>query len=57
MRSKSLELMLRIKDYIESYYERYSSTPTVREISASMKIVVSSAHRYLVAMADRENIS
>lgn len=57
MRSKSLELMLRIKDYIESYYERYSSTPTVREISASMKIAVSSAHRYLVAMADRENIS
>ncbi len=38
MRSKSLELMLRIKDFIESYYERYSSTPTVREISASMKI-------------------
>ena len=33
MRSKSMELMLRIKDYIESYYERYSSTPTVREIS------------------------
>lgn len=57
MRSKSLELMLRIKDYIESYYERYSSTPTVREISASMKIAVSSAHRYLVAMADRDMVS
>ena len=57
MRSKSMELMLRIKDYIESYYERYSSTPTVREISASMKIAVSSAHRYLVAMADRDMVS
>lgn len=57
MRSKSLELMLRIKDFIESYYERYSSTPTVREISASMKIAVSSAHRYLVAMADRDMVS
>lgn len=57
MRSKSLELMLRIKEYIESYYERYSSTPTVREISVSMKIAVSSAHRYLVAMADRDMVS
>ncbi|MBO4848802.1 MAG: repressor LexA [Clostridia bacterium] len=57
MRSKSLELMLRIKDYIESYYERYSSTPTFREIAASMKIAVSSAHRYLVAMADRDMVS
>ena len=57
MRSKSPELMHRIKDYIESYYERYSSTPTVREISASMKIAVSSAHRYLVAMADRDMVS
>ena len=56
MRSKSLELMLRIKDYIESYYERYSSTPTVREISASMKIAVSSAHRYLVAMAEKDMV-
>ena len=57
MRSKSLELMLRIKDFIESYYERYSSTPTVREISDSMKIAVSSAHRYLVAMAEKGMVS
>lgn len=28
MRSKSEELMLRIREYIESYFERYSSTPT-----------------------------
>lgn len=57
MRSKSMELMLRIKDFIENYYERYSSTPTVREIASSMKIAVSSAHRYLVAMADRDMVS
>ena len=35
MRSKSEELMLRIREYIESYFERYSSTPTVREIATS----------------------
>lgn len=57
MRSKNMELMLRIKNYIENYFGRYSSTPTVREIAASMKIAVSSAHRYLVAMAERDMIS
>ena len=57
MRSKSVELMLRIKEYIEEYFERYSSTPTVRQISASMKISVSSAHRYLVSMAEKEMLT
>ena len=51
MRSKSEELMLRIREYIEGYFERYSSTPTVREIAGAMKIAVSSAHRYLVAVS------
>lgn len=57
MRSKSTELMLSIKEYIENYFEKYSSTPTVREIASAMKIAVSSAHRYLVAMAEKEMIS
>ncbi len=57
MRSKSMELMLRIKEYIEEHFDRYGSTPTVREISGAMKIAVSSAHRYLVAMADKDLIS
>lgn len=57
MRSKSMELMLRIKEYIEDYFEKYSSTPTVREIAGAMKIAVSTAHRYLVAMAEKEMVS
>ncbi len=57
MRNKSTELMLRIKEYIENYFEKYSSTPTVREIAGAMKIAVSSAHRYLVTMAEKEMIS
>lgn len=56
MRSKSEELMLRIREYIESYFERYSSTPTVREIAGAMRIAVSSAHRYLVAMAEKDMV-
>ena len=56
MRSKSEELMLRIREYIESYFERYSSTPTVREIAGAMRIAVSSAHRYLAAMAEKDMV-
>lgn len=54
MRSKNPELMLRIRDYIEQYFDRTSTTPTVREIAEAMKIATSSAHRYLVAMAEKE---
>lgn len=57
MRSKSEELMLRIRDYIEQYFDRASTTPTVREIAGAMKIATSSAHRYLVSMAERHMIS
>ena len=57
MRSKNTELMTHIKEYIERYFDRYSSTPTVREIAGSMHIATSSAHRYLVAMAERNMIT
>ena len=57
MRSKSTELMSQIRGYIERYFDRYSSTPTVREIAGAMHISTSSAHRYLVAMAERNMIS
>ncbi len=57
MRSKSTELMLQIKSYIENYFERYAATPTVREIAKSMHIATSSAYRYLVAMSERDMIA
>ena len=57
MRSKSPELMRSIRGYIEQYFDRYSGTPTVREIATAMKVSVSSAHRYLVAMAERKMIN
>jgi len=49
--------MLRIKEHIERYFDRYSSTPTVREIAGTMHIATSSAHRYLVTMAEHNMIS
>ena len=57
MRSKNPELMLRIQEYIEKHFKKYSSTPTVREVAKAMGISVSSAQRYLVAMADKRMIS
>lgn len=57
MRSKNPELMLRIKEYIEEHFERYASTPTVRDIAKLMHIATSSAYRYLVAMSERDMIS
>ena len=41
------ELMLRIREYIESCFERCSSPPTVREVDEAMGIAVSSVRRYL----------
>ena len=43
------ELMLRIREYIESCFERCSSTTTIREIVGAMKIAVPSARRHLRA--------
>ncbi len=57
MRSKNPELMLRIKEYIEDYFEQNGSTPTVREIAKAMRIATSTTHRYLVAMSERQMIS
>ena len=57
MRSKSPELMSQIREYIERYFDRHSSTPTVREIAGAMHISTSSSHRYLVAMAERNMLS
>ena len=57
MRSKNPELMLRIKEHIETYYDRYSSTPTVRDIASAMQIAPSTAFKYLVAMNDNHMIS
>ena len=41
------ELMLRIREYIESCFERCSSPPTVREVDGAMGIAVSPVRRHL----------
>ena len=57
MRHKNTELMIRIKDFIESCFEENHRMPTVREIAAEMKVAPSCVHRYLVEMDERDMIS
>lgn len=57
MRSKNVELMNRIKEFIEDSFESNHRMPTVREIAGKMSVAPSLVHRYLVSMADRDMIS
>ncbi len=57
MRSKSKELMIKIKDFIESSFEENHRMPTIREIATEMNVVPSCVHRYLVEMNERGMIS
>ena len=57
MRSKNTDLMMSIKEFIESCFENEHRTPTVREIAKEMNISTSCSHRYLVEMAEKNMIS
>lgn len=57
MRSKDTELMKRIKEHIEDFYEDTGDTPSVQGIATAMGIAKTTAYRYLVDMAQRHMIS
>ena len=57
MRSKNTDLMMNIKEFIESCFENEHRMPTVREIAKEMNISTSCSHRYLVEMAEKNMIS
>ncbi|MDO4486678.1 MAG: transcriptional repressor LexA [Bacillota bacterium] len=50
MRSKNPDLMVQIMEYIDDYYSKYCSSPSVRTIAAGVGISRSTVQRYLVAM-------
>lgn len=50
MRSKNLELMVQIMEYIDDYYSKHCSSPSVRTIAAGVGTSKSTVQRYLVAM-------
>ena len=57
MRSKSMELMEQISNYIGDYYRQHHSTPTTREISTAVGISPASGYNYLVEMDKRGMLS
>ena len=50
MRSKNPELMVQIMEYIDDYYSKHCSSPSVRTIAAGVGTSKSTVQRYLVAM-------
>ena len=53
MRSKNPETMNSIIKFVEKYYLANGSSPTIRQIASDVSISVSTAHKYLVDMADK----
>ena len=56
MRSKSPELMDKIKKYIEEYYLQNRQSPSTTKIAEAVGIARGTAYKYLVEMASRQMI-
>ena len=50
MRSKNIEFMEQISNYIGNYYRQHHSTPTTREIASAVGLSPASGYKYLVEM-------
>ena len=57
MRSKSVETMNKIKEYIERYYLDHYQSPTTARIAEGVGIGRSTAYKYLVEMNERGMVS
>ena len=57
MRTKSIELMEKIKEYAERYYLDHGQSPTTSQISTALQIGRTTAYSYLVEMDRRGMIS
>lgn len=57
MRSKSIETMNKIKEYVERYYLDHYQSPTTARIAEGVGIGRSTAYKYLVEMNERGMLS
>ena len=57
MRQKSVELMERIQNYVEEFYQRNLRAPYMSEIGSALGIAKSTAQKYLVEMNARGMLS
>lgn len=53
MRSKSIELMNRIKEYSEAFYIEEGRSPSTTEIANEVGVSRGTAYRYIVEMAEK----
>ena len=53
MRSKSLELMNEIKNFVEEFYLSHYQSPTMAQIAGELGIARSTAYKYLVEMDEK----
>ncbi|MCQ4794175.1 transcriptional repressor LexA [Anaerofustis stercorihominis] len=53
MRSKSIDLMNEIKNYVEQFYLSHYQSPTITQIANEIGIARSTAYRYLVEMDEK----
>lgn len=57
MRSKSIELMKEIKDYVEAYYLSEYQSPSITKIAKKVGLARSTTHGYLIEMRERGMLS
>ena len=57
MRSKSIELMNQIKEFVESYYLNKHCSPSTAEIAKNLGVVKSTVYKYLIEMRERGMLS
>lgn len=57
MRSKSVELMKEIKDYVEAYYLSEYQSPSITKIAKKVGLARSTTHGYLIEMRERGMLS
>ena len=57
MRSKNVELMNQIKEFVESYYLKEHRSPSTTEIAKSLGVVKSTVYKYLIEMRERGMLS
>ena len=57
MRSKNIELMKQIKEYVESYYMVEYRSPSITKIAEKVGLAKSTTHGYLIEMRERGMLS
>ena len=56
MRTKNQETLDRILKFVNKYYQEYHSSPTINDVAEGVGVAISTTHRYLQELSDRNLI-